>query len=159
MQALRLRVFFGLYFPKIDFLPIKKLYFPFLYLSSQFVIWLGHKPTLGLKISGSLGNRGARVKRGTKCGVYRCPSFDLWALLTESKESETKHFVLMYGSGPTYTYSTQHAYMGQGATLQSHVRFVYPNSHPCCLRNEQWQVHYPRTCFFDCKQKANDSLS
>ena len=30
--------------------------------------------------------RGAWVVRGTKCGVYRCLSFDSWASLTESKE-------------------------------------------------------------------------
>ena len=49
-------------FPKIDFVLIKKLYFPFYHISSQFVIWLGLKPTLGLRILASLENGGLSHK-------------------------------------------------------------------------------------------------
>jgi len=65
----------------------------------------------------------------------------------------------MYGSGPTYAHNTRHAYIRQGATPKSYVGFICLNSHLCCSGNEQWQVHYPKTCFANCKQKASDLLS
>ena len=111
MQALRLRVFFGLYFPKIDFLPIKKLYFPFLYLSSQFVIWLGHKPTLGLKISGSLGNRGARVKRGTNAVSIDAPLL-ICELYSQSQKNQRQNilFWCMARAQPIHTTHNTHTW-------------------------------------------------
>jgi len=74
--------------------------------------------------------RRARVVRGTKWGIYKCPSFDLWALLTESKEKEKKHFVSMYNMDPTC------AYMGPNATPQSCMGFICPKSHGCYSGNK-----------------------
>ena len=76
----RPRVSFGLYFPKIDFLFIKKLYFPFSHLSSQFVIWLGPKPTLGLKISASLGDMSLSHK-GYE--MWCLQGYKMWCLHTK----------------------------------------------------------------------------
>ena len=60
----------------------------------------------------------------------------------------------MYDSGLTHAHNTHHAYMEQGATLRSCVGFLCLNFHICCLRNEQRQVHYPKTYFANCKQKV-----
>ena len=78
----------------------------------------------------------------------------------KSKELGTKHFVSMYSLGPTHAHNTHHAYIVRGATPNSCVEFICPNSHLCCLgmRNDRlfipelvlpiaskrWVAHYPK---------------
>ena len=80
---------------------------------------------------------GAKVVRGTKCGVYRCHSFDSWALFMKLKESKTT-FCFNVWLRPNLPHDTHHAYMERGVTPQSGMGFVCLKSHDCYSRNEQW---------------------
>ena len=89
---------------------MKKLYFSENTFLKSISIWSSLKPTLGFRISTSLG---AWVVRSTKWGVYKCHSFDSWASLMESKEQETKHFVsTLARAQPMHTTQNTHTWGG-----------------------------------------------
>ena len=96
------------YFPKINLFAHKKLYFPFQHLSSQFLIWLDPKPTIGLRISSSLGNGGPSHK-GYKMQCLLMPLFWFVRFANEIKRIRDKTFCFDIRLGPNpRTQHTKH---------------------------------------------------
>ena len=80
----RLRATLVILFPKIDFCSFKRLYYPFnTPLVNLISDWALNWPWV-LEFEHHQGTR-TWVIRGTKYGVYKCPSFNSSTSLTESK--------------------------------------------------------------------------
>ena len=144
-------------FPKIYFCSFKRLCFHFNTPQVNLISdWALNWPW-ALEFEHHWGMR-ARVVKGTKCGVYRCP---FWFVIFTNRIKRIREKTLFsaYGSGPTHTHNTHHTYMGCGATLESYVGFVCLKSNLCCSRSKKRQVHCPKTCFATYKQITSDSLS
>ena len=119
---------------------------------------MGHKPTLSLRISASLGNRGPSYK-GYKMRYLQMPLFWFISFVIGIKRIRDKTFCfnVRLGTNP----HTQHTSCIHGAgrdfaKLCGIHLFEFP---PLLLGKWATIGWISRTCFANCKQKVSGSLS